>query len=80
MWLAWSSGKILWEMLELPGKSLNRERFLYFLERARGLKNGIGPTLNYSPDNHFGATQVHVSEASCGDRRWHTIEDFASDF
>ncbi|HEX2241644.1 MAG TPA: ABC transporter substrate-binding protein, partial [Actinomycetota bacterium] len=80
MWLAWSSGKILWEMLELPGKELNRERFIYFLERARGLKNGIGPTLNYSPDNHFGANQVHVSEASCGDRRWHTIDDFVSDF
>ncbi|MFN2526902.1 MAG: ABC transporter substrate-binding protein [Actinomycetota bacterium] len=80
MWLGWSGGKIIWEMLELPGKALTRDRFIYFLERARGLQNGIGPKLNFTPEDHLGASEVHVSQAQCGDRRWHTIEDFVSDF
>ncbi|MGH2729593.1 MAG: hypothetical protein ACRDJI_03180, partial [Actinomycetota bacterium] len=65
--------------------NLTRERFVFFAERARGLKNPTGPTLNYSPDDHFGANQVHVNEAQCsgykaGDNRWHTIQSFVSDF
>ncbi|MDQ3646037.1 MAG: ABC transporter substrate-binding protein, partial [Actinomycetota bacterium] len=80
MWLSWSAAKSFTQMLELPGRDLTRERFIYFSERARGLQNKIGPTLNFSPTDHFGADQVHVNEARCSDRRWHTIQSFASDF
>lgn len=80
MILAWSGSKTIWEMLKLPGENLTRERFIYFVERARGLKNGMGPTLNFAPDDHFGADEVHLDRATCSDRRWHTIEDFISDF
>ncbi len=80
MLLSWQGSKAIWDMLKLPGENLTRERFIYYLERARGLKSNLGPTLNFSPDDHFGADQVHVSEARCSDRRWHTIEDFVSDF
>ena len=75
MWLAWMSSKGLHGMLELVGKDLTRERFVWFLERAKNLDNGIGPPLSFSPDDHFGARTTHVNEAQCdNDSRWHTIE------
>ena len=80
MWSLWGVGKGLWRLLALPGENLTRERFIWFLERVRGFKNGIGPELNFSPDDHLGANQVHVSEARCSDRKWHTIKSFVSDF
>jgi hypothetical protein len=80
MLLAWSGTKTWAQLLALPGRELTRERFVYFAERARGLQNHIGPTLSFSPEDHFGASQVHVSEASCSDRRWHTKQSFVSDF
>ncbi|HWC14358.1 MAG TPA: ABC transporter substrate-binding protein [Actinomycetota bacterium] len=80
MWLAWSANKTIWDMFKRVGKDLTREKFVYELERMRGLKNGIGPELNFAPNDHFGAAQVHVSEARCSDNRWHTIKSFVSDF
>lgn len=80
MWLAWMAGKTSWQFFEHATKTLTRERFVYFTERIRGLKNGIGPTLSFAPDDHFGASEVHVNEARCSDRRWHTIVSFATDF
>jgi ABC-type branched-subunit amino acid transport system substrate-binding protein len=81
MWLGWAASKGLGEMLKLPGKDLTRDRFVYFLERARNLKTGILPPNSFAPDDHFGASMVHVSEAQCSvDNRWHTIQSFASDF
>ena len=80
MWLSWIGGKAIWEMLKLPGKNLTRERFIYFLERKKGLNIGVGPRLDYSPDNHFGAKTVYVNEARCrggnkepADNRWHVL-------
>ncbi len=67
-------------MFERVGPNLTREAFIHTVERAKNIKNGLGPVLNYSPDNHFGAKQVHVSEASCSDGRWHTKQSFVSDF
>jgi branched-chain amino acid transport system substrate-binding protein len=85
MLLGWQGNITAASLLELPGKNLTRERFVWFAERARGLKNPTGPTLNFSPDDHLGASQVHVNEAQCrgykaGDNRWHTIQSFVSDF
>ncbi|MGH2756155.1 MAG: ABC transporter substrate-binding protein [Actinomycetota bacterium] len=80
MWLSWSGSKVIWDMFKGIGKDVSREAFVYEVERMRGLKQGIGPVLNYSPDDHFGASEVHVSEARCSDRKWHTIKSFASDF
>jgi ABC-type branched-subunit amino acid transport system substrate-binding protein len=81
VWLGYASSKGLASMLALPGKDLTRERFVYFLERARNLKTGILPPNSFTPDDHFGADQVHVNEAQCSvDNRWHTIQSFVSDF
>jgi branched-chain amino acid transport system substrate-binding protein len=85
MLIGWQGGFNAASLLELPGANLTRERFVFLAERARGLKNPTGPTMNFSPDDHFGANQVHVNEAQCsgykaGDNRWHTIQSFVSDF
>jgi branched-chain amino acid transport system substrate-binding protein len=81
VWLAWSGTKVIWEMLLETGAEPTREKFIYAVERMRNLRNGIGPVLNYSPTNHFGADSTYVSEARCSTRRWHTIVTSpASDF
>lgn len=80
MVLSWQGTKTWWDMLENVGEDLTREKFIYEVERMRGLKNGLGPILNFTPDDHFGANQVHVNEARCSDSRWHTIKSFVSDF
>jgi branched-chain amino acid transport system substrate-binding protein len=73
VWLSWSGTKTIWQMLEATGKDPTREKFIYAVERLRNLRNGIGPTLNFSPTDHFGADSTYVSEARCSDRKWHTI-------
>ncbi|MGH2729175.1 MAG: ABC transporter substrate-binding protein [Actinomycetota bacterium] len=85
MLLGWQGNITAAALLNLPGRNLTRERFVYYAERARGIKSPVGPTLNFAPDDRFGASQVHVSEAQCsgykaGDNRWHTIQSFVSDF
>lgn len=79
MWLSWIGGKFIWEALGYPGKNLTRERFIYFLERKKGINIGVGPRLSYAPDDHFGADSVYVNEARCrggkapADNKWHTL-------
>jgi branched-chain amino acid transport system substrate-binding protein len=79
MWLSWIGSKVIGEMLKYPGRNLTRERFVYFLERKRGINVGVGPRLDYAPDNHLGARTVYVNEARCrggkapADNKWHTL-------
>jgi hypothetical protein len=81
VWLSWSGGKTIWEMLKAAGKGITREGFILAVEKMRNLSTGIGPKLSYSSSNHFGADSTYVSEARCSDRRWHTIVTSpASDF
>lgn len=80
MWLSWSGSKTIWDMFKALGPDPTREKFIYEVERLRNLKNGIGPALNFAPGDHFGADQVHVLEARCSDRKWHTLKSFVSDF
>jgi hypothetical protein len=59
---------------------LTRESFIASVERVRNLKTPAMPELNFSPSDHLGASQMHLSEARCSDSRWHTIQSFVSDF
>jgi branched-chain amino acid transport system substrate-binding protein len=85
MVLAWGMAKALAPLLEAPGNVLTRERFVYFAERQRVGTRDVFPPVRFTPEDHFGGTQVHVNEAQCsgsgaGDNRWHTIQSFVSDF
>jgi len=80
MLLSWQGTRTIWDMFKRIGNDVSREKFIYEVERMRGLKTGLGPVLNYAPNDHFGANEVHVNEARCSDQRWHTIKSFVSDF
>ncbi len=76
VWLGWSVAKQIRGLLENAGANLTREGFIAATEKVRNLKTPAMPLLNFSPDDHFGADQMHLSEARCSDSRWHTVESF----
>ncbi len=80
VWLGWGASKQVRGLLENAGQNLTREGFIAATEKVRNLKTGVMPTLNYSPNDHWGANEVHVNEARCSDNRWHTTQSFVSDF
>jgi ABC-type branched-subunit amino acid transport system substrate-binding protein len=79
MWFDWSQGKYIAKMLRLAGRDLTRKGFVRAVERAT-IKNGIGPALPFSPEDHRPARQVHVLRADCDTKRWTTARAFVSRF
>jgi branched-chain amino acid transport system substrate-binding protein len=59
---------------------LTREDYVKMLAQQKGLASGVNPQLSYSPDNHFGASQVHVLRADCAKGEHVTVATFASGF
>lgn len=85
MIIGWGMGKIVAALLDRAGRGLTRQGFVSSTEHARDVKTGVFPPVSFSPDDHFGGSQVHLNEAQCsgykaGDNRWHTIRSFVSDF
>jgi ABC-type branched-subunit amino acid transport system substrate-binding protein len=79
-WGNWAQQKAIARLLRLPGRNLTRKRFVYFAERARKIKTGVGPRIDYRPNDHFGARQVHLNRVDCTAREWRTKKAFVSDF
>ncbi|HWL65158.1 MAG TPA: ABC transporter substrate-binding protein [Actinomycetota bacterium] len=79
-WLGWGTSRQLAKLLERAGRDLSRRRFVRSSERARDIRTGILPALNFSPRDHFGGKGVHVLEARCTDERWHTKLRFKRGF
>lgn len=80
MWQLWALDKVIVKMLRRAGSELGRERFINRVERSDRIFTGIGPTLRFEPDDHFGARDTHVLKADCTDRKWHTVGSFVRDF
>lgn len=59
---------------------LTREDFVRMLERQEAIETGIFPQLTFTPDDHFGAAQVHVLQADCNSEEHRTLATFASGF
>ena len=59
---------------------LTREDFVKMLQVQKGLAPKVFPQLSYSPDNHFGANQVHVLQADCASGEHKTLATYASGF
>lgn len=76
----WAGSKAAAALLNLPGKDLSRERFVYFAERAGNIKTGVLPPLSFSPTDHFGGSQMHLLRADCSSNRFVTEQAFASNF
>lgn len=80
MWELWAIDRVIAKMLDRAGTRLTRDRFVNRVERADKIRTGIGPTLRYSPNDHFGAGSTHVLRADCSDNRWHTGATFKRHF
>ncbi|MGH3442512.1 MAG: ABC transporter substrate-binding protein, partial [Nitriliruptorales bacterium] len=80
----WGTAAINHELLqrygEVFGNDLTREDFRAVVEQQRDVSGGVFPPLNYSPDNHFGSSQVHVLQADCGKGEHVTLATFANGF
>jgi ABC-type branched-subunit amino acid transport system substrate-binding protein len=80
VWGNWAQQKVIARLLRLPGRNLTRKRFVWFAEHSKRIATGVGSRVRYRPKNHFGADQVHLLEARCSDRRWHTVRSFIDHF
>ncbi|MBW3561522.1 MAG: ABC transporter substrate-binding protein [Actinobacteria bacterium] len=66
---------------EVYGNDLTREAFREMVEQSE-IKTGIFPTVRYSPQDHFGASTVHLLQTDCsqGDGVMVTKATFANGF
>lgn len=62
------------------GNDLTREDFRALVEQQQGLRTGVGPELNYTPDDHFGASSAHLIRADCGKGEHVTLDTFVTGF
>ena len=69
------------------GTDLTREDFRALVEGAGAIESGIFPTIQFSPQNHFGGQSVHVLQANCdaknpesGNFEYETLATFSSGF
>jgi ABC-type branched-subunit amino acid transport system substrate-binding protein len=72
VWQGWSTAKQIAEMLRATGPRLTTRSFISGVEAASDLSTGILPALDFTPRDHFGASQTHVLAPRCSDERWHT--------
>lgn len=81
LWMLAAQTDVMFERYgQTFGNDLTREDFRAMLERQQGMENGIGPALGYTPDDHFGANQVHVLQADCEKGEHVTLQTFATGF
>jgi ABC-type branched-subunit amino acid transport system substrate-binding protein len=71
--------KLLLEYEKTFGTDVTREGFRALVERT-SVKPKYFPALSYSPDDHFGANQVHVLRADCSIKQYVTLDTFKSSF
>ncbi len=81
----WGQMEILHELMKryestYGSTDLTREDFATMLGSQQGIQTSTFPQLSYSPDDHFGASQVHVLQADCSIGEHRTLAAFASGF
>lgn len=76
----WGMSKILHQMLLKPGKNLTRERFMYHVQNMGKISTGVLPDVQFSPTDHFGGTEMHLSRADCARNVWTTEIPFFGGF
>ncbi|HEV8626000.1 MAG TPA: ABC transporter substrate-binding protein, partial [Acidimicrobiia bacterium] len=76
----WGMEKTLHQFLKAAGPDLGRAKLLATIESGQEFASGIFPPLRFGPDRRFGASQSHLLEADCANRRYKTLATFASSF
>ncbi|HYH49781.1 MAG TPA: ABC transporter substrate-binding protein [Acidimicrobiia bacterium] len=78
--MVWGLEKTLHQFLQATGPDLTRSKLMATLESGQEFVSNIFPPLRFGPTRHFGATQAHLLEADCNNRRYRTLATFASSF
>ncbi|HEV7865985.1 MAG TPA: ABC transporter substrate-binding protein [Acidimicrobiia bacterium] len=76
--LVWGLEKTLHQFLKATGPDLGRARLLATLESGQEFASGVFPPVRFGPGQRFGASQAHLLEADCTNRRYRTLATFAS--
>ena len=76
----WGLEKTLHRFLEAAGPDIGRAGLMTAIESGREFASGVFPPVRFSASQRFGATQAHLLEADCSNRRWRTLATFASGF
>jgi ABC-type branched-subunit amino acid transport system substrate-binding protein len=83
-WAIWGSSKLLHESFkayeQVFGHDLTREDFRALVESAGPVETGVYPDVDYTPQDHFGGTAVHVLKADCGPKQYRDGGTFKSGF
>lgn len=81
----WGANKSLHALFEeyrsIYGNDLTREDFRAVVENS-SISTNLFPAVSYTPENHFGASTVHVLRANCDENveEYETLATFASAF
>ena len=59
---------------------MTRQSLVQTLERGKRYSTNIFPPVQFSAQNHFGASQAHLLRADCGSRSYKTEAQFVSRF
>jgi len=76
----WGLNKTVHQLFLAAGEGVTRQSFVQVLEGGATFETGVYPRLQYSGQNHFGATGVHVLQADCGSQQFKTIGQFVTGF
>jgi branched-chain amino acid transport system substrate-binding protein len=78
--VVWGLEKTLHQFLQAAGRDLGRARLITVLDSGQQFASGVFPPVRFGPNARFGATQTHLLEADCANRRYRTLATFASSF
>ncbi len=73
----WNVTKTTLDLIRRTGPQLSRSSFVQSTENAKNVATGLNPPLSFTPNDHFGADQVHVLVANCAKRAYDTLATFA---
>jgi ABC-type branched-subunit amino acid transport system substrate-binding protein len=76
----WGLEKTLHQFLKAAGPDLGRARLIAAIESGQEFASGVFPPVRFGPSQRFGASQAHLLEADCANRRYRTLATFASGF
>jgi ABC-type branched-subunit amino acid transport system substrate-binding protein len=76
----WGVSKTLHQFLKAAGPNLGRAALIRAIQSGQEFVSGIFPPLRYAPGQPYGASQSHLLEADCSNRRYRTLATFAASF
>jgi ABC-type branched-subunit amino acid transport system substrate-binding protein len=76
----WGMEKTLHQFLKAAGADLGRAGLITAIESGQEFASGVFPPVRFGPGQRFGASQAHLLEADCANRRYRTLATFVSSF